>query len=150
MAAKRKPVLAARVEGLIVGTDSTAFLAPVLAIPRDSRLTYAMPDVPHPGATASPAPMPLSASEAGCETPLVRAHMPELDSVRGVAIMMVMFYHAFCWGMNFSRLPTLEERLLEAMHVGKLGVNLFFVLSGFLITGLLLKARGRPTYYSRF
>lgn len=99
---------------------------------------------------ASPIPLPLSASEAAGETPLVRTHMPELDSVRGVAVLMVMFYHAFYWGMNLSLFPTVEGRLLQLAWVGRLGVNLFFVLSGFLITGLLLNARSRPDYYRKF
>ena len=99
-----------------------------------------MADITHPTVIASPIQTSLTSSEAA-EAQLVRAHMPELDSVRGVAILMVLFYHAFYWGMNLSQLPPVEKYLLEAMHVGKLGVNLFFVLSGFLITGLLLKAR---------
>jgi len=76
--------------------------------------------------------------------------MPELDSVRGVAVLMVMFYHAFYWGMNLSLFPSIEGRLLQLAWVGRLGVNLFFVLSGFLITGLLLNARSRPDYYRKF
>jgi len=84
------------------------------------------------------------------ETPLLRAHMPELDSVRGVAILMVLFYHGFYWGIDFSRFPPLQRNLLQVMGLGRLGVNLFFVLSGFLITGLLLSARSRPDYYRKF
>ncbi len=76
--------------------------------------------------------------------------MPELDSVRGVAVLMVIFYHAFYWGMDFSRFPRIEGRLLQLTWVGRLGVNLFFVLSGFLITGLLLNAKSRPDYYRKF
>ncbi len=115
-----------------------------------TKSVYAKAGVVHSAAIVSKLLMPSSASEAVPETPLVRAHMPELDSVRGVAILMVIFYHAFYWGMNLSGLPPLEKWLLGAMHVGKLGVNLFFVLSGFLITGLLLKARGQPDYYRKF
>jgi peptidoglycan/LPS O-acetylase OafA/YrhL len=107
-------------------------------------------DITHTAGNTSSIPTPLTTSEAAAEIPLVRAHMPELDAIRGVAILMVLFYHAFYWGMNFTGLPTVERRLLEAMHAGKLGVNLFFVLSGFLITGLLLNAREKPDYYRKF
>jgi peptidoglycan/LPS O-acetylase OafA/YrhL len=109
-----------------------------------------MADIAHSTMMTSPIPLPLSASEAPCETPLVRTHMPELDSVRGVAVLMVMFYHAFYWGMNLSRFPPVEAFLLQLAWVGRLGVNLFFVLSGFLITGLLLNAKSRPDYYRKF
>jgi peptidoglycan/LPS O-acetylase OafA/YrhL len=76
--------------------------------------------------------------------------MPELDSIRGIAVLMVLFYHSFFWGTDLSLFPTLPRLFLQATWVGKLGVNLFFVLSGFLITGLLLKARDRPDYYRTF
>jgi len=109
-----------------------------------------MADTAHSAAMSSPIPLPLCASEAAGEIPLVRARMPELDSVRGVAVLMVMFYHAYYWGMDMSRFPPIERHLLQVTWVGRLGVNLFFVLSGFLITGLLLNARGQPDYYRKF
>jgi len=109
-----------------------------------------MPDVPYSAAITSPIHTPVSTSEAAAEIPLIRAHMPELDSVRGVAVLMVMFYHAYYWGMDFSRFPRIEGRLLQLTWVGRLGVDLFFVLSGFLITGLLLNAKSRPDYYRKF
>ena len=109
-----------------------------------------MADITHTAAIASPIETPLTSPGAAAEAPLVRAHMPELDAVRGAAILMVLFYHGFYWGIDLSQLPPVEKYLLEAMHVGKLGVNLFFVLSGFLITGLLLNARVRPDYYRKF
>lgn len=82
--------------------------------------------------------------------PLIRARMPELDALRGVAILGVIFLHGFYWqysGLHFSRLQRL---LLAATKPGWLGVNLFFVLSGFLISGILLDSRDRPDYYRRF
>jgi peptidoglycan/LPS O-acetylase OafA/YrhL len=51
-------------------------------------------------------------------------YQPALDGLRGVAIALVVSFHAFGWPAN-----------------GTLGVDLFFVLSGFLITMLLLEER---------
>lgn len=59
--------------------------------------------------------------------------MPELDAVRGVASLGVMFYR----GQRF---------LLTLISSGQFGVNPFFVLSGLLITDILL-AWHRPGYY---
>ena len=109
-----------------------------------------MADPTHSGAIAPAVPALISNSETDGEAPLIRGHMPELDSVRGVAVLMVIFYHAFYWGMDLTRFPAVERHLLQVAWIGKLGVNLFFVLSGFLITGLLLNARSQPDYYRKF
>ena len=82
--------------------------------------------------------------------PLLRPEMPELDAVRGVAILGVLLYHGLYWGLDLSQFPRYEQVVLTGMWLGRLGVNLFFVLSGFLITGLLIDARNKATYYSRF
>jgi peptidoglycan/LPS O-acetylase OafA/YrhL len=82
--------------------------------------------------------------------PLIRPVMPELDSVRGIAIIGVLLLHGFYWqysGFHFSGLPRL---FLLATAPGWLGVNLFFVLSGFLITGILLDSKEKPQYFRRF
>jgi len=94
--------------------------------------------------------MPLATAEPQIETPLLRSQMPELDAVRGIAVLMVMLYHAYYWGMDLSKFAPAKRLLLTAAWTGRLGVNLFFVLSGFLITGLLIDQRTRPDYYKRF
>lgn len=68
-------------------------------------------------------------------------HIPELDGLRAIAILAVTAYHV---RFVFSGVP----RLLA--NCGWVGVDLFFVLSGFLITGLLLKSKGQPGYYQNF
>jgi peptidoglycan/LPS O-acetylase OafA/YrhL len=84
------------------------------------------------------------------ETAILRPQMPELDSVRGLAILLVLFYHCFYWGIQVGKFPPIERLFLTSMWTGRLGVNLFFVLSGFLITGLLVDNRSRRDYYRRF
>ena len=76
--------------------------------------------------------------------------MPELDSIRGLAILGVLFYHGLYWARDFSPFTSAEKRLLFLMSAGQFGVSLFFVLSGFLITGLLIDSRNRIDYYKRF
>jgi peptidoglycan/LPS O-acetylase OafA/YrhL len=93
--------------------------------------------------------MPRSAV-GGVYAPLLRSVMPELDTLRGVAILGVLFLHGFFWpysGLHFGRWGALW---LNITQPGWLGVNLFFVLSGFLITGILIDSAVRPDYYRRF
>jgi peptidoglycan/LPS O-acetylase OafA/YrhL len=81
---------------------------------------------------------------------LIRPVMPELDSLRGIAILGVLFLHGFFWQYSGLHFTGWSHRLLLATEPGWLGVNLFFVLSGFLITGILLNAKSKTDYYSRF
>jgi peptidoglycan/LPS O-acetylase OafA/YrhL len=76
--------------------------------------------------------------------------MPELDSIRGLAILAVVVYHAFYWTRDLSSFPKWQRFFLLSLSPGQFGVNLFFVLSGFLITGILLDSRRHADYYSRF
>jgi peptidoglycan/LPS O-acetylase OafA/YrhL len=72
-----------------------------------------------------------------------------LDGVRGVAILLVLFYHV----VDFSGLEqsNLIDRALHSVgSAGWLGVDLFFVLSGFLITGILYEAKGSARYFTSF
>ena len=81
--------------------------------------------------------------------PLIRSYMPELDSVRGIAVMMVLFLHGMARPLG-ARLSAPGDFLVTICQHGGAGVNLFFVLSGFLITGILLDSRETPDYYRRF
>jgi peptidoglycan/LPS O-acetylase OafA/YrhL len=80
---------------------------------------------------------------------LIRPYMPELDSMRGIAVLMVLFLHGMAAPLN-ANLSRLGQTVLSVSQYGGVGVNLFFVLSGFLITGILIANRGRPDYYRRF
>src|SRR5258708_867781 len=62
------------------------------------------------------------------------AHVPELDGVRGFAIVAVLLFHS----------------MRHAFSIGWVGVDLFFVLSGFLITLGLVRTAGEPHYFRNF
>lgn len=88
-------------------------------------------------------------SESDLPQPIIRRTMPELDTVRGVAILLVVLFHGFGESglMGLFGVPRL---FVLATMPGWMGVNLFFVLSGFLITGILLDGREKRHYYKNF
>lgn len=82
---------------------------------------------------------------------IVRPVMPELDSARGIAVLLVFLFHSF--GMNMDHLgdySAIGRNLVRISSVGWTGVYLFFVLSGFLITGILIDSKAKPHYFTRF
>jgi peptidoglycan/LPS O-acetylase OafA/YrhL len=70
-----------------------------------------------------------------------------LDGVRGLAIALVMGVHFLGDATAANRL---ERALVWLGNQGTAGVDLFFVLSGYLITGILFDARESPRYYTDF
>jgi peptidoglycan/LPS O-acetylase OafA/YrhL len=84
---------------------------------------------------------------------LSKERLPVLDGIRGLAILLVMQYHF--WGIVpglFGRGGTsrLDVELGRLFGAGWCGVDLFFVLSGFLITGILYDSRGSRSYFRDF
>lgn len=77
--------------------------------------------------------------------------IPELDGIRALAIWMVLASHLFYGYPNpdgaFAHIPNV---ILGVISHGWLGVDLFFILSGFLITGILLDSKTRPAYFRNF
>jgi peptidoglycan/LPS O-acetylase OafA/YrhL len=77
-------------------------------------------------------------------------HLPALDGVRGLAILLVLFAHATV-NVATGPWPTLPGRLYFTLcSFGWIGVDLFFVLSGFLITRILINTRAGPGYFRNF
>jgi peptidoglycan/LPS O-acetylase OafA/YrhL len=84
-------------------------------------------------------------------TPKFRAHVPALDGMRGIAVLLVIVYH---FTNNHVR-TSIDSKsfhgiLSQFPNVGWCGVDLFFVLSGFLITGILCDAKQVPHHFSKF
>ena len=82
--------------------------------------------------------------------PAEPTHLPALDGFRGLAILAVMLSHF----LNAGHAVTEETWWGRVLLGGFVGVDMFFVLSGFLITGILLdarvtSARGFGVFYAR-
>ena len=88
--------------------------------------------------TGTAAPTPLERT--------LRGNMPVLDALRGLAILLVIAHRAMVTP-NPSGL--VGRAVAAAMEAGWVGVQLFFVLSGFLITGILLDTPSAPATTAR-
>ena len=76
------------------------------------------------------------------------SHSPELDGVRGIAILLVTLYRFMKeWDPSTDWTIALFRTWSE---IGQRGVDLFFVLSGFLITGILLHTKSSENYFRNF
>ncbi len=71
----------------------------------------------------------------------MQTKIPQLDAIRGIAIVVVVIHNLH--GLNFPPLSVVTK-------YGWMGVDLFFVLSGFLITGILLDTNPSEHYFRNF
>jgi peptidoglycan/LPS O-acetylase OafA/YrhL len=69
-------------------------------------------------------------------------YIPQFDYLRGIAVLVVMLFHASHDVQSFS--------MARYVEFGWTGVDLFFVLSGFLITGILFDTREEKGYFVNF
>lgn len=100
---------------------------------------------------SEPTPDPLPAAPVAKRP----AHLPGLDGLRGIAILAVLLHH-FCTPNYPQGLPeggvhgVAVKFVYRLLNLGWWGVDLFFVLSGFLITGILLDAKGSNHFFRNF
>lgn len=94
---------------------------------------------------------PLGMTEQRAESrPAVQSrskgHIPALDGFRGIGILLVLVYHYSLSASAFD----LDNWVTAIGTAGWSGVDMFFVLSGFLITGILYDAKGKEHYFRNF
>lgn len=90
------------------------------------------------------APVDPAGTPAGLAAPW-QERVPALDGMRGIAVTLVVLGHTVGLGALLHRTP-----VTVAASSGWVGVDLFFVLSGYLITRILLAARTSRRYFASF
>jgi peptidoglycan/LPS O-acetylase OafA/YrhL len=94
-----------------------------------------------PPTEIEPLPRPAAQSRVS------ERYIPALDGIRGLAILLVLFHH---FRFLLEPIHRSQHVLLLLADGGWCGVELFFVLSGFLITGILLDTRESPRFFRTF
>jgi peptidoglycan/LPS O-acetylase OafA/YrhL len=77
-------------------------------------------------------------------------HIEILDGIRGLAIILVLFAHFVREDFNLKNFSFVGSIFTKISLMGLTGVSLFFVLSGFLITGILLAVKNKKHYFQNF
>lgn len=90
---------------------------------------------------------PPAAPVVAESVPTHHKHIPALDAVRGLAILMVTAFRFF---PAYDDPSLVGKVCTRAFEFGGRGVDLFFVLSGFLITGILYDAKHELHYFRNF
>lgn len=67
-----------------------------------------------------------------------RVYFDNLDALRFLCFLLVFLYHSFYTELDFLKENSIYRAVQELFKNGMIGVNFFFVLSGFLITYLLI------------
>ena len=84
------------------------------------------------------------------QTKYTLPHLRELDGIRGIAVLLVFFHHVCFTSIRPEGWNAFIVSLFHFSEFGMTGVDIFFVLSGFLITSLLIRARQSRAYYLDF
>lgn len=84
--------------------------------------------------------------------PINSKHIPILDGIRAYAVLLVCLVHFFQVDENslYEANKYIGIFLFKFSQIGLRGVELFFLLSGFLITGILLESKKSPNYFTTF
>ncbi len=90
---------------------------------------------------------PAAERHPGLHEPVLSGHIPALDGIRGLAVLLVTIYR-FNGGSDGAEAT--DSIVFRVASMGFRGVDLFFVLSGFLITGILLDSKRQPHYFRNF
>lgn len=77
------------------------------------------------------------------------ARIVELDGIRGIAVMLVLIWHYIACQVD-REAGLWASAIRRCLYLTGSGVDLFFVLSGFLIVGILLDQRGAGNYLRVF
>jgi peptidoglycan/LPS O-acetylase OafA/YrhL len=93
-----------------------------------------------------PEPVPPIAPTAPAAWSPLPEHIPALDGLRGLAILLVLMNNLYEGPASHFA----EAGVLRLFKSGWCGVDLFFVLSGFLITGILYDSKDSPGYFRNF
>lgn len=88
-------------------------------------------------------------SVSSASLPSQGRRLPVLDGLRGVAILLVLMDHLF-WSNSNPAGGRAIQLLARVRSAGWVGVDLFFVLSGFLITGILYDTLGQEHFFRNF
>ena len=76
--------------------------------------------------------------------------IPELDGIRGIAVLMVLVWHYYTAQTGPAEPLSLEAAVRKVTELFWSGVDLFFVLSGFLIGGIILEHQARRGFLATF
>jgi peptidoglycan/LPS O-acetylase OafA/YrhL len=99
--------------------------------------------------TAFVVAMPTISLNSATLRSAVERHMPGLDGLRGLAVLVIVWHNVTGVGGGIGG-TVLAKVYFAAAAAGWVGVTLFFALSGFLITGILLDTRTRPHAWRTF
>jgi peptidoglycan/LPS O-acetylase OafA/YrhL len=92
----------------------------------------------------------MSTNSVAWQNPRLAGRIPELDGIRGLAILLVLVWHYVANTVQGAVPGSGQAYVLATLRLAWSGVDLFFVLSGFLIGGILYDAKDSKSYYRTF